>query len=120
MPLAPYPGRRRARLVRVSLLALPLVFVSGGTSASERVLTPDFLLRNWDLDDGLPSTRISGVARALDGYLWLATQWGLVRFDGLRFVTFNQQNTPALRENRVRCLAVAPDGTLWAGTETGT
>lgn len=65
----------------------------------------DFLVRNWDLDEGLPSTCINPLIRTGDGYLWLGTQNGLVRFDGLRFQTFNTQNIPALQDVRITALA---------------
>ena len=82
MPLAHYPARPRARFPRLRWLALLLLVACGAVSAAERVLVPDFILNNWDLDDGLRSTCINGVARAPNGYLWLATYGGLVRFDG--------------------------------------
>ncbi len=47
----------------------------------------DYTVRCWTLDDGLPDSRLCGVAQSADGYLWLATAHDLVRFDGLRFTT---------------------------------
>ena len=41
--------------------------------------------RVWQVDDGLPAANVSGIAQTRDGYLWLATQSGLARFDGIRF-----------------------------------
>jgi len=75
--------------------------VSPDSSGSE-----EFLVRNWDLDEGLPSTCINAMIRTGDGYLWLATQHGLVRFDGIRFQTFTTENTPALKDNRITCLTI--------------
>jgi len=80
----------------------------------------EFLVRNWDLDEGLPSTCINAVARTRDGYVWLGTQHGLARFDGIRFVTFNTENTPTLKDNRITALATDPQGNLWIGTGIGT
>ena len=79
----------------------------------------DFLLRNWDLDDGLPSTHINAMARTPDGYVWLATFNGVVRFDGVRFVIFNLDNTPAFKDSRVATLLVDHAGLLWVGTHSG-
>lgn len=86
----------------------------GGSRAQE------FQERGWDLDEGLPSTCVSAIARTHDGFLWLGTKAGLVRFDGTRFVTYTAENTPALKDNSVTCLAVDGTGTLWAGTAKGT
>ncbi len=41
--------------------------------------------RVWQVDDGLPAANVTGVAQTGDGYLWLATQSGLARFDGSQF-----------------------------------
>ena len=83
------------------LLALWLCLgpATGGFAVETTVLQ-DVVLRNWDLDDGLPSARINAVARTSDGYLWLATQKGLVRFDGARFVTFDAGAVTALKAGK--------------------
>jgi signal transduction histidine kinase/ligand-binding sensor domain-containing protein len=54
-----------------------------------------------------------------DGYLWFTTIDGLVRFDGVRFTTFDRSNTKAITSNRFTCLFEDGEGTLWAGTEYG-
>ena len=91
-----------------------------GALAVEKTVLQDVVLRNWDLDDGLPSARINAVARTSDGYLWLATQKGLVRFDGTRFVIFDTSNTPGMKDDRASCLLLDRRGDLWAGTYGGT
>jgi ligand-binding sensor domain-containing protein/signal transduction histidine kinase len=73
----------------------------------------------WQASDGLPEQTVQAFAQTRDGYLWIGTSGGLVRFDGLHFTVFDRQNTPALRENSVFCLTVARDGALWIGTEGG-
>jgi signal transduction histidine kinase/ligand-binding sensor domain-containing protein len=67
----------------------------------------------------LPQNAVTAAVQLRDGYLWLGTYTGLVRFDGVRFVVFNDNNTPALKNNRITSLFEAPDGTLWIGHETG-
>ena len=54
----------------------------------------------WTTDNGLPDNSISSVLQTRDGYLWLTTFDGLVRFDGVRFTIFNAANTPALKSNQ--------------------
>lgn len=78
-----------------------------------------FHITRWSLDDGLPQSTITAIAQGADGYLWLGTFGGLVRFDGIRFNTYTMENAPGLTTNRIVSLCVSRDGTLWIGTETG-
>ncbi|MBS1877525.1 MAG: response regulator [Acidobacteria bacterium] len=73
----------------------------------------------WEEDEGLPHYSINAIAQGRDGYLWLATYYGLVRFDGRKFVVYNKLNTPALGSNLVWRVECAVDGTLWVGTSAG-
>jgi len=79
----------------------------------------DYLLRSWEMDDGMPSNRILGITQTPDGYLWLATLDGLTRFDGVRFTTFRSETTPGLESDRVHAVFTAHDGSLWVGLERG-
>jgi hypothetical protein len=56
----------------------------------------DYLVDVWDTERGLPSSLVASLAQTPQGYLWVATQNGLLRFDGLRFVAFDPDNTPEL------------------------
>lgn len=67
----------------------------------------------------MPQNTVTSMVQTRDGYLWLGTFGGLVRFDGVRFTTFNTANTPTLHSNRVMSLYEDSDATLWIGTETG-
>ena len=78
-----------------------------------------YVIDTWQTEQGLPQNTVQAVLRGSDGYLWLGTQEGLVRFDGARFTTYDRRNTPELRHNSILSLAEAPDGTLWAGTNGG-
>ena len=73
----------------------------------------------WQAPDGLPEQTIQAFAQTPDGYLWIGTTGGLLRFDGSSFQVFDRQNTPALHENSIFCLLVSRDGALWIGTEGG-
>ncbi|MEM1094164.1 MAG: ATP-binding protein [Bacteroidota bacterium] len=79
-------------------------------------VAPGYLLRQWDEADGLPLGGVRRVAQTPDGYLWLATGNGLVRFDGHTLTTFSTANTPALQSNDIRTLRVDDRGRLWAFT----
>lgn len=88
--------------------------------AAEKTNLPEFLLRGWDREDGLPLAVAQASERTPDGYLWVATDQGLVRFDGDRFVVFTTNSTPALADNRITCLLLDQSGDLWVGTDAGT
>jgi signal transduction histidine kinase/ligand-binding sensor domain-containing protein len=79
----------------------------------------EYLTDVWTADDGLPDSSVTAIAQTPDGYLWVGTYNGLVRFDGIRFVTFDPANTPALAHARVRKLSVDEQGTLWINTFDG-
>ncbi|MCC6130384.1 MAG: hypothetical protein IT186_10685, partial [Acidobacteria bacterium] len=84
----------------------------------ERPLS-QFVLDSWKNTDGLPNNTVNTILQTKDGYLWIGTHEGLVRFDGVAFRVFDKDNTPALRHNWVQSLAEGPDGTLWIGTFGG-
>ncbi len=73
----------------------------------------------WGTEQGLPQNTVQVVLQGREGYLWLGTQEGLVRFDGARFTVFDRAGAPALRHNSVVSLLEDRDGTLWAGTHGG-
>lgn len=99
---------------------LTLLYIWGlAVTLSGSALAQEFLERDWDLDEGLPSTCIFAIARTHDGYLWLGTARGLVRFDGERFVAFGAETIPVLKDQRVICLTVDARGILWVGTSGG-
>ncbi|MEZ4428978.1 MAG: two-component regulator propeller domain-containing protein [Nannocystaceae bacterium] len=75
--------------------------------------------RAWTTEDGLPQSSVEAVAQTPDGYLWLGTQEGLVRFDGARMLIYDKRSTAAFEHNRVRALLVDHGGQLWIGTEGG-
>jgi ligand-binding sensor domain-containing protein/signal transduction histidine kinase/CheY-like chemotaxis protein len=74
---------------------------------------------SWRADDGLPQNSVLALAQTRDGYVWLGTWEGLVRFDGARFVVFDKRNTPELRNHTIKALLEDAQGTLWVGTEQG-
>ena len=74
---------------------------------------------NWTTDDGLPQNTVSAILQTRDGYLWLTTAGGLVRFDGLRFKVFDKGNTNGLTSVRFGPLFEDSEGSLWIGTEDG-
>jgi ligand-binding sensor domain-containing protein len=72
----------------------------------------------WTTENGLPQNSINDIVQTRDGFLWLATYGGLVRFDGTRFVVFDR-SIDGIESQRIRRLREDRDGTLWAVSEEG-
>ncbi len=87
--------------------------------AQEERVPPRFIIDNWDTDDGLPQRSVFALVQTQDGYLWFGTLNGLVRFDGIRFTVFDENNTPGLPSSRIIHLYEDQQQNLWIGTETG-
>ncbi len=77
-----------------------------------------FAHTSWKVRDGFVKGTISAIAQTPDGYLWLGTEFGLVRFDGIRTVAW-QPPDQHLPSNHIFSLLVGSDGTLWIGTSKG-
>jgi len=74
---------------------------------------------SWRVEEGLPSNGVTKILETRDGYLWVGTQGGLARFDGVSFTTFDHTNTPSLRGDYIFDLAEDSQGTLWIATTNG-
>src|SRR6185503_18550585 len=79
----------------------------------------EYRLDVWTADSGLPQNSVRAIVQTADGYLWVATQDGLARFDGVRFTVFNKGNTPGISANRVRALYEDRESNLWIGLDDG-
>ncbi len=73
----------------------------------------------WQVEDGLPQDSVQSIAKTRDGYLWLGTEAGVARFDGVQFTVFDDRNTPNLPGRFISALFAAADGSLWIGTQKG-
>ncbi len=67
-------------------------------------------------EDGLSA--VTSIIQTHDGYLWLGTLYGLVRFDGVRFTVFDENNTPGLKSSQIVHLFEDSQSNLWVGTES--
>lgn len=98
-----------------------LLLLSSGTALgldSNRELS-QFRHEVWLTENGLPQNTVHSIAQTSDGYIWIGTEEGLARFDGIRFTVFNKQNTPQFKSNFVRTLLADRHGALWIGTAEG-
>src|ERR1035437_1351309 len=113
-------GWRDARLWRVLVVVSALVLCVAESSAAELTPVDDtYSARVWQSDDGLPENRVVGVAQSADGFLWVATQGGLVRFDGVRFQRVSLASSPGLIAGTMRGLLLDRTGRIWLAKEEG-
>ena len=73
----------------------------------------------WKIRDGFTKGEIRSIAQTPDGYLWLGTEFGLLRFDGVRNVLWQPPADAHLPSNGIVRLLASRDGTLWIGTVKG-
>jgi ligand-binding sensor domain-containing protein/AraC-like DNA-binding protein len=78
-----------------------------------------YIRHHWTTRDGLPQNTIHTIVQDSSGYLWLGTDWGLVRFDGSVFTVLRRESFPAIKNNSITALLIARDGALWIGTYGG-
>jgi signal transduction histidine kinase/ligand-binding sensor domain-containing protein/DNA-binding response OmpR family regulator len=107
------------RHIRAWLAALLLVLSATAHALDPTVQPSQYVLDNWQIPDGLPQSSAQAIARTPDGYLWVGTQEGLARFDGVRFSVFDSENEPAIPNKNISVLHVDGSGKLWIGTQAG-
>jgi PAS domain S-box-containing protein len=110
------------RFPALFLLALVLAFpfCPSKLFADDRPrLVSEYVQNSWQTADGLPQNAAQAIAQTPDGYLWIATQEGVVQFDGVRLRVFDRRSTPQITNNDIRALCVTRDGTLWIGSFLG-
>jgi signal transduction histidine kinase/ligand-binding sensor domain-containing protein len=74
---------------------------------------------SWPTREGHFRGTINSIAQTPDGYVWLGTEFGLVRFDGVRTTPWTPPDSEGLPDSLIRYLIAARDGTLWIGTQAG-
>ncbi len=80
---------------------------------------PHFISEHWTTNNGLPINHINQVHQTPDGFIWLATFNGLIRFDGITYREFNSGNTPELPSNRILAIQPGIGNSFWINTEQG-
>jgi ligand-binding sensor domain-containing protein len=119
----PTPGGTRRRGLTVSRAAWLGWLLYGATSlalALDPTKAPtQFIHKAWQIEDGLPQNSVRAITQTRDGYLWIGTEEGLVRFDGMAFTVFDKENTAAMTSSSILALREDHAGSLWIGTHKG-
>ncbi len=105
--------------IRAKAFMVAWLLLFGCASALAATPPPRFYVDVWPAEEGgLPQNAVIAMVQTQDGYLWLGTLNGLVRFDGLRFTVFDESNTPGLSSSRIVKLFEDSKRNIWIGTET--
>jgi signal transduction histidine kinase len=102
------------------ILAVTLALLCPKASA----LNPDWQIyqyghRTWKIDDGFLGSFVNALAQDKDGYLWIGTDEGLFRFDGIRITQWSPPDGIRLPSAMILSLLADRDGSLWIGTYKG-
>ena len=113
--------RRRVRnaIALVTALCVLLVWCPTSFAVQSSLDISQYVHKAWRTREGFLSGIITSIAQTPDGYLWLGTELGVVRFDGIRGTPLRARADESLPSNYVRSLLGARDGTLWIGTLAG-
>src|SRR5215831_12629992 len=106
---------------RVLFLLGCLWLLRGGVvwALDSRTAINQYGLSVWTTENGLPQNTVRDIIQTRDGYIWLATNGGLVRFDGIDFSVFDTHSTPQIKSNEIRSLMEDRQGALWICTSEG-
>ncbi len=111
-----FTGRLHLCLVALLVSACLSLHSQGAVSSTSDW---NYASNSWQSQNGLPGETVQSFAQTPDGFLWVGTSEGLLRFDGASFVRYSSENTPAMHENSVFSLLTTRDGRLWIGTDGG-
>jgi len=111
--------RVNAGLAVLCLSALLVGLALDATAVEPTTPLGSLARQSWVMENGLPQNTVQALAQTRDGFIWLGTEVGLVRFDGSSFTLFDRNSSPALPGSDIRCLLPARDGALWIGTSEG-
>src|SRR4029077_6050621 len=100
--------------LKLLLAVLTMVcFAASANALSSNKAISEFIRDRWDAGAGFPGGRVNAFAQTPDGYLWIATEKGLVRFDGLNFVLIEHSESSTVPFGPVLGLALDANGSLW-------
>jgi|AntRauTorckE6833_2_1112554.scaffolds.fasta_scaffold00386_3 two-component sensor histidine kinase/streptogramin lyase len=83
----------------------------------ERNMDRQYVLSNWDNTNGLPQNTVFNITTDSVGYLWLVTEEGFVRFDGMNFKLYDETNTPGLVSSYFVDIESSSESGIWAASQ---
>lgn len=102
------------------ILALMLLWLPGPALAVDPDKPfDDYVKDTWSIEEGLPQITALAIEQDEKGYLWVGTQAGIARFDGVSFDSFSPDNTPALPGLFTQDLFLDSSNRLWIATYKG-
>lgn len=101
------------------LCALVNAFVMNCGALEPTTPLSGYTRQTWVMENGMPQNTVHALAQTRDGFLWIGTEVGLVRFDGHSFLVLDKNSKPAIPSGDIRCLLATDDGALWIGTGEG-
>src|SRR5262245_33488982 len=96
---------QRSLVLLVSSIVIGCLWPNHGRALDPHRALTEFGKQTWLTENGLPQNTVQAITQTADGYIWLATEAGLARFDGLSFKIFDKQTTPEFHSNDIRVLA---------------
>jgi signal transduction histidine kinase/ligand-binding sensor domain-containing protein len=112
----------RPRSLKVAPLIALLILLAWGSGAyglDPALDVSQYAHTSWKIRDGFCKGAIRAIAQTSDGYLWLGTEFGLLRFDGVKNTLWQSPTGQRLPSDAIYSLLAARDGTLWIGTFKG-
>jgi PAS domain S-box-containing protein len=117
-PHKKYHGPLRRLLLQGFIAALLIAPVSGFALDPAKSIY-QYNCRSWTRQNGLPANAVNAIAQTKDGYLWLGTSAGLVRFDGGEFKLYDVGHLTNSRSSIITSLSLSRRGGIWFGMENG-
>lgn len=108
----PLPGRRW--LYKWAVFGFAAACLAHQTDAIDpRRVISQYMRQYWGSEKGFPGGSVSAIAQTGDGYLWIGTEKGLFRFDGLTFKSFQRASPTSVPVGAVQALVTDSQGNLW-------
>jgi len=108
-----------AHLVLRSSVFWTLCAIASLSCNAQPQIPADLGHQSWSTENGLPQNSVHQIFQSNDGYIWIATENGAARFNGVDFKTFNHETNHEITSDDICCFSQSKSGPLWIGTSDG-